>query len=340
MKITSAALLVPILLLVKQDHSAAQEEEHSIRGLKAPPAPAPYTVTFDQALTNPDVYWGYGNGGDSWTVGISSTKNVNGRKLKIGLRGHKRYQGEYPQFNLHGDYIFNVGTGFKQDGTTPTGLPEWNFDYEFDSDVECPATTAASNTCTPLATYAYEVAMDIDPTIKTRWIAVDPINVLNADHDFGQSDTVELTKYPPNTVGGPPPTKPVALTASEYKDAITGGKWHVVQNSFNYGFLGAIPPLFYAGFAGYNPLVNSEGIYDVVLSIKNKKTGQVLVKTSIRFLVKDDSKCDPTVGTHTRDKCFPTVAADCNKSNIGKFNMFFNSKDTKACEDFVKGIKQ
>jgi len=338
MKITAATLLVPILLLVKQDHSAAQEEEHSIRGLKSPPAPAPYTVTFDQALTNPGVYYGLGNSGgtnpNEWTVGISSTNNINGRKLKIALRGKKRYSPVYPN-NVHGDYIFNVGTGYKSGA--PTGLPEWNFDYEFDSDVDCPSSSTA---CTPLATYAYEVAMDIDPTIKTRWIAVDPINVLNADHDFGQSDTVELTKYPPNTVGGPPPTKPVALTASEYKDAITGGKWHVVQNSFNYGFLGAIPPLFYAGFAGYNPLVNSEGIYDVVLSIKNKKTGQVLVKTSIRFLVKDDSKCDPTVGTHTRDKCFPTVAADCNKSNIGKFNMFFTKKDTKACEDFVKGIKQ
>jgi len=318
MKITAATLLVPILLLVKQDHSAAQEEEHSIRGLKAPPAPAPYTVTFDQALTNPDVYWGYGNGGDSWTVGISSTKNVNGRKLKIGLRGHKRYQGEYPQFNLHGDYIFNVGTGFKQDGTTPTGLPEWNFDYEFDSDVDCPSSSTA---CTPLATYAYEVAMDVDPTIKTRWIAVDPINVPIADHDFGKFDTVQATKYK-------------AATSGDYYTSITGGKWHVVQNSFNYGFLGAIPPLFYAGFAGYNPLVNSEGIYDVVLSIKNKKTGQVLVKTSIRFLVKDPAKCT------IRGKCFPTVAADCNKSNIGKFNMFFTSKDTKACEDFVKGIKQ
>jgi len=335
MKITSAALLVPILLLVKQDHSAAQEEEHSIRGLKAPPAPAPYTVTFDQALTNPDVYWGYGNGGDSWTVGISSTKNVNGRKLKIGLRGHKRYQGEYPQFNLHGDYIFNVGTGFKQDGTTPTGLPEWNFDYEFDSDVECPATTAASNTCTPLATYAYEVAMDVDPTIKTKWIKYDPINQDCYDHGLGNTATVN----------GNATTKVeldcnVPASAGIYQAAINGGTWHVAQNSFNYGFIVNFAPDHWGGFVANNPLVYTEGIYDVVLSIKNKKTGQVLVKTSIRFLVKDDSKCDPTVGTHTRDKCFPTVAADCNKSNIGKFNMFFTKKDTKACEDFVKGIKQ
>jgi len=335
MKITSAALLVPILLLVKQDHSAAQEEEHSIRGLKAPPAPAPYTVTFDQALTNPDVYWGYGNGGDSWTVGISSTKNVNGRKLKIGLRGHKRYQGEYPQFNLHGDYIFNVGTGFKQDGTTPTGLPEWNFDYEFDSDVECPATTAASNTCTPLATYAYEVAMDVDPTIKTKWIKYDPINQDCYDHGLGNTATVN----------GNATTKVeldcnVPASAGIYQAAINGGTWHVAQNSFNYGFIVNFAPDHWGGFVANNPLVYTEGIYDVVLSIKNKKTGKVLVKTSIRFLVKNDSKCDPTVGTHTRDKCFPTAAADCNKSNIGKFNMFFNSKDTKACEDFVAGIKQ
>jgi len=335
MKITSAALLVPILLLVKQDHSAAQEEEHSIRGLKAPPAPAPYTVTFDQALTNPDVYWGYGNGGDSWTVGISSTKNVNGRKLKIGLRGHKRYQGEYPQFNLHGDYIFNVGTGFKQDGTTPTGLPEWNFDYEFDSDVECPATTAASNTCTPLATYAYEVAMDVDPTIKTKWIKYDPINQDCYDHGLGNTATVN----------GNATTKVeldcnVPASAGIYQAAINGGTWHVAQNSFNYGFIVNFAPDHWGGFVANNPLVYTEGIYDVVLSIKNKKTGKVLVKTSIRFLVKNDSKCDPTVGTHTRDKCFPTAAADCNKSNIGKFNMFFTSKDTKACEDFVAGIKQ
>jgi hypothetical protein len=322
MKITAATLLVPILLLVKQDPSTAQEEEHSIRGLKSPPAPAPYKVTFDQALTNPGVYYATGNNvGDpnTWTVGISSTNNVNGRKLKIGLRGKKRYQPEYPQFIPHDDYyIFNVGTGFKQDGTTPTGLPEWNFDYEFDSDVDCPS---SSTTCTPLATYAYEVAMDVDPTIKTRWITVDPINVPIADHDFGKFDTVQATKYK-------------AATSGDYYTAITGGKWHVVQNSFNYGFLGGIPPLFYAGFVGFNPLVYTEGIYDVAFSIKNKATGQVLVKTSIRFLVKDPAKCT------IRGKCFPTVAADCNKSNIGKFNMFFTNKDTKACEDFVKGIKQ
>jgi len=322
MKFTAATLLVPILLLVKQDHSAAQEEEHSIRGLKSPPAPAPYKVTFDQALTNPGVYYATGNNvGDpnTWTVGISSTKNVNGRKLKIGLRGKKRYQPEYPQFNPHDDYyIFNVGSGFKQDGITSTGLPEWNFDYEFDSDVDCPSSSTA---CTPLATYAYEVAMDVDPTIKTRWIAVDPINVPIADHDFGKFDTVEATKYQ-------------AATAGDYHTAIAGGEWHVVQNSFNYGFLAGIPPEHFSGFILNRQLVNTEGIYDVVLSIKNKTTGQVLVKTSIRFLVKDQAKCT------IRGKCFPTVAADCNKSNIGKFNMFFTSKDTKACEDFVAGIKQ
>jgi len=319
MKITAATLLVPILLLVKQDHSAAQEEEHSIRGLKSPPAPAPYTVTFDQALTNPGVYYGLGNSGgtnpNEWTVGISSTNNINGRKLKIALRGKKRYSPVYPN-NVHGDYIFNVGTGYKSGA--PTGLPEWNFDYEFDSDVDCPSSSTA---CTPLATYAYEVAMDVDPTIKTRWIAVDPINVPIADHDFGKFDTVEATKYQ-------------AATAGDYHTAIAGGEWHVVQNSFNYGFLAGIPPEHFSGFILNRQLVNTEGIYDVVLSIKNKTTGQVLVKTSIRFLVKDQAKCT------IRGKCFPTVAADCNKSNIGKFNMFFTSKDTKACEDFVKGIKQ
>jgi len=319
MKITAATLLVPILLLVKQDHSAAQEEEHSIRGLKSPPAPAPYTVTFDQALTNPGVYYGLGNSGgtnpNEWTVGISSTNNINGRKLKIALRGKKRYSPVYPN-NVHGDYIFNVGTGYKSGA--PTGLPEWNFDYEFDSDVDCPSSSTA---CTPLATYAYEVAMDVDPTIKTRWIAVDPINVPIADHDFGKFDTVEATKYQ-------------AATAGDYHTAIAGGEWHVVQNSFNYGFLAGIPPEHFSGFILNRQLVNTEGIYDVVLSIKNKTTGQVLVKTSIRFLVKDQAKCT------IRGKCFPTVAADCNKSNIGKFNMFFTSKDTKACEDFVAGIKQ
>jgi len=319
MKFTAATLLVPILLLVKQDHSAAQEEEHSIRGLKSPPAPAPYTVTFDQALTNPGVYYGLGNSGgtnpNEWTVGISSTNNINGRKLKIALRGKKRYSPVYPN-NVHGDYIFNVGTGYKSGA--PTGLPEWNFDYEFDSDVDCPSSSTA---CTPLATYAYEVAMDVDPTIKTRWIAVDPINVPIADHDFGKFDTVEATKYQ-------------AATAGDYHTAIAGGEWHVVQNSFNYGFLAGIPPEHFSGFILNRQLVNTEGIYDVVLSIKNKTTGQVLVKTSIRFLVKDQAKCT------IRGKCFPTVAADCNKSNIGKFNMFFTSKDTKACEDFVAGIKQ
>jgi len=333
MKITAATLLVPILLLVKQDHSAAQEEEHSIRGLKSPPAPAPYTVTFDQALTNPGVYYGLGNSGgtnpNEWTVGISSTNNINGRKLKIALRGKKRYSPVYPN-NVHGDYIFNVGTGYKSGA--PTGLPEWNFDYEFDSDVDCPSSSTA---CTPLATYAYEVAMDVDPTIKTNWIKFDPINQQCYDHGLGNTASVD----------GMSTTKVeldcnVPASAGLYQNAINGGTWHVAQNSFNYGFIVNFAPDHWGGFVANNPLVYTEGIYDVVLSIKNKKTGQVLVKTSIRFLVKDDSKCDPTVGTHTRDKCFPTVAADCNKSNIGKFNMFFTKKDTKACEDFVKGIKQ
>jgi len=327
MKITAATLLVPILLLVKQDHSAAQEEEHSIRGLKSPPAPAPYTVTFDQALTNPGVYYGLGNSGgtnpNEWTVGISSTNNINGRKLKIALRGKKRYSPVYPN-NVHGDYIFNVGTGYKSGA--PTGLPEWNFDYEFDSDVDCPSSSTA---CTPLATYAYEVAMDVDPTIKTNWIKFDPINQQCYDHGLGNTASVD----------GMSTTKVeldcnVPASAGLYQNAINGGTWHVAQNSFNYGFIVNFAPDHWGGFVANNPLVYTEGIYDVVLSIKNKTTGQVLVKTSIRFLVKDQAKCT------IRGKCFPTVAADCNKSNIGKFNMFFNSKDTKACEDFVAGIKQ
>jgi len=333
MKITAATLLVPILLLVKQDHSAAQEEEHSIRGLKSPPAPAPYTVTFDQALTNPGVYYGLGNSGgtnpNEWTVGISSTNNINGRKLKIALRGKKRYSPVYPN-NVHGDYIFNVGTGYKSGA--PTGLPEWNFDYEFDSDVDCPSSSTA---CTPLATYAYEVAMDVDPTIKTNWIKFDPINQQCYDHGLGNTASVD----------GMSTTKVeldcnVPASAGLYQNAINGGTWHVAQNSFNYGFIVNFAPDHWGGFVANNPLVYTEGIYDVVLSIKNKKTGKVLVKTSIRFLVKNDSKCNTAVPGYTRDKCFPTVAADCNKSNIGKFNMFFTSKDTKACEDFVKGIKQ
>jgi len=326
MKFTAATLLVPILLLVKQDHSAAQEEEHSIRGLKSPPAPAPYKVTFDQALTNPGVYYATGNNvGDpnTWTVGISSTNNINGRKLKIALRGKKRYSPVYPN-NVHGDYIFNVGTGYKSGA--PTGLPEWNFDYEFDSDVDCPSSSTA---CTPLATYAYEVAMDVDPTIKTNWIKFDPINQQCYDHGLGNTASVD----------GMSTTKVeldcnVPASAGLYQNAINGGTWHVAQNSFNYGFIVNFAPDHWGGFVANNPLVYTEGIYDVVLSIKNKTTGQVLVKTSIRFLVKDQAKCT------IRGKCFPTVAADCNKSNIGKFNMFFNSKDTKACEDFVAGIKQ
>lgn len=71
-----------------------------------------------------------------------------------------------------------------------SGRPSWNFYFEFDSDVECPATNTL---CPPLSTYAYEVSTDTNPTINTNWVTYEPINVQYAYHNFAKIDATEDT---------------------------------------------------------------------------------------------------------------------------------------------------
>lgn len=318
MKITITSILFPALALLAAKPSAAQEEDQStLRGLKAKPVPKPYTVVLNQNLVNPGVYYGDGNDNGYFVI-ATSAPDSSGNKVRIGLRAHVAFVDENaPNPAKPFEFIYETGQGVNGD-TTPSGRPRWNFDYEFDSDVECPK----GDTCTPLSTYSYEVAMDTNPTINTNWVTYEPINVAYADHYFGEIDSTEDTDYLIPATSNP-------NKETDYAAAINGGKYHVVQNSFNYGFLG--PPFM---LGTYLSLVNAEGIYDVVLSIKEKASGKLLAKAAIRVLVKDSTKCA------ARGKCFPTVNSDCNKANIGKFNTFFTINQKTDCQAFVAGIKQ
>ena len=312
MKITIIALLFPSLAALGTHPCAAQDEERvTLRGLKAPP----YTVGLDQDLVNPGVYYGNGNANGHWVV-ATSTASKTGKQLSVALRAHLAYAGNIdPNANKPIEFICDTGLG--PVGTKASTRPKWNYDFSINSDVNCPPT---SKTCTPLSTYVYELARDLNPTINTTWVKSDPINQLYEDTEMGKFDTVEGTDYPASDV-------------TDYANVINGvkiwmdGRLHVAQNSLSYAFLG---PPFVAGLPG--SLIDTEGIYDVALSVKERKSGKLVAKAVIRVLVKDDSKCTG------RGKCFPNSLFDCSAAKIGKFDMFFSSMQTKACHDFVAGV--
>lgn len=247
--------------------------------------------------------------------------------MRVGLRAHEAYVGlTEPNAAKPFEFIYETGQGVDKDDED-SGIPRWNFDFEFDSDVGCSDT---STSCTPLSKYEYEMAMDVNPTIATTWVKIDPINVeFTWDHSFGRSTATETDRKP---LSADPAS---TLLFTEYNDTITGGEYHVAQNSLNYGFLASFAAPFKLSPYTSGRLVNAEGIYDIVLSIKARGSGAVLAKAAIRVLVQDSAKCED------RGKCFPTIKSDCNKPNIEKFNMFFTSNQKVAeCVAFVAGIKQ
>jgi hypothetical protein len=299
-----------------QDDAAAEDHLSSLRhrGLLF----SPYKVVLDQLITNPEVIFGMGNDNGNWAIATNSAKRVS-----IALRAKEAFIGNTPPNPKKlFEYIFDTGPG----ALSASSRPKWNFDYEFDSDVDCAAT---SGNCNPLSKYIYEVAMDVNPTIDTTWIKIDPINQPYADHSFGKIDTTPIT----DIVAGD------ALAYANVINGVTldaGGRLHVAQNSFSYAFL-FFPPFNNPDFTvgAPNSLINTEGIYDVILSIKDKQSGKVLAKSAIRVLVKDPTKCGGSVG---RGKCFPTDFFDCVFWNLWKYDMFFNFYQFFTCKAFVAGL--
>ena len=338
MKITITGILFPVLVALVAHPCAAQDatqdEEHStLRGLKG----NPYTVALNKNLTNPGVYFGTGNSNGRFVI-ATSVPNKAGKRVRIGLRANEAFVGGITPNPLKPyEFMIDTGPGKSRAATRP----KWNFDYDFDSDVNCPV---LSTTCTPLSTYKYEVAMDVNPTIGTTWIKFDPINQEYADHSLGKSDTDQSTDLViPGTIGAGTDADPKVPNPDRfnlYAEAIRGvtihlgGRLHGAQNSFSYAFLAPFGiPNFNVGVR--DSRIDTEGIYDVVLSIK-EKSGKLLAKAAIRVLVKDPTKC----GGASQPKCFPELLSDCNAINIKQWSFFFTSKQTKECQSFVTGIKQ
>lgn len=324
MKIAIASTLFPVLTILAAKLAAAQDEDQSsVRGLYT----RRFTLAFEQNLVNPGVFYGTEIPNGNWVIATSNRNGV-GKRVSIGLRAYDASAGVTEPIEPNPakpfEYIFETGQGFLNEETL-SGIPKWAFDFEFDSDVGCPDT---STSCTPLSTFVYEVAADVNPTIKTTWVSFDPINVeFTSDHFFGRTTATEEDRIPLSLS----PTD--FLLFEDYIGTITGGEYHVVQNYYDYGkFPDPISAPFRLSNYTSGRLVDAEGIYDIILRIRARGSGALLARAAIRVLVKDSDKCED------RGKCFPTIRSDCNKFNIGKFNMFFTGSQKQSdCLDFVAG---
>ncbi|KAI2491487.1 hypothetical protein MHU86_23078 [Fragilaria crotonensis] len=257
MKLTIASTLFPVLTILAAKLAAAQDEgQSSVRGLST----RRFTVAFEQNLVNPGVFYGTEIPNGNWVIATSIPNGV-GKRVSIGLRAYDASAGvTEPNPAKPFEYIFETGQGFL-DEETQSGIPKWAFDFEFDSDVGCPDT---STSCTPLSTFVYEIAADVNPTIKTTWVTFDPINVeFTSDHFFGRTTATEEDRIPLSLI----PTD--FLLFEDYIGTITGGEYHVVQNYYDYGkFPDPISAPFRLSNYTSGRLVDAEGIYDIILRIR------------------------------------------------------------------------
>lgn len=230
-------------------------------------AAASANPVFDQNVT-PDAIFGSGNDNGSFTTWTS-------QGVQLGLRGKLRFDTDnQPKniFNSNGDgsYTFQAGnppTGFGFSPNNPA-TPIWNFEWSINTDID--DTTGAPSRV--LADLTYEIGFDADPSSGTNFLAFDPINSVNLatggvqwDHSIGTNLTgngqgVEV----PNSVADP------ALYASRIASN------NVAQNSWNYLFFSALPPI-----SGFDP--NDIGEYTIYLAAFD--AGTEIARTTITINV-------------------------------------------------------
>jgi hypothetical protein len=197
-------------------------------------------VLYDQDVTN-NVITGSGISNGGFTV-----DTANG--VELGLRARVRYPTPLNVTNSNGDGTYNQATGgYFSNGTVGGTRAAWNFDWSVNSG------TANVNA------FTYLLGMDFDAGGGTNFQTFDPINVVYADHSFGNNGTAQSAG-----VEAADPAGYAALLASS----------NLVQNSWNYDFFDSI--LF-----PFDPTV--DGTYTIYLAAFSN--GAEFARTSIDVIV-------------------------------------------------------
>jgi len=200
-------------------------------------------VLFNQDIT-PDIIFGSGNTNGHFTV-----DRQNG--VELGLRAKIPFVGT---LNSNGDGTYSYS--FAEQNTAPGG-PAWNFEWTVNTNFD------GSSSFATLDKLTYELGLDFDPSTATNFLALDPINVANADHGIGTNGTA-------NGAGD----DDLPRTDAQYADLIAQN--NVAQNSWRYAFFVAAPPPLV-----YDP--NVAGTYDVYLKAFNGSTQ--VASTSIQVII-------------------------------------------------------
>lgn len=174
-----------------------------------------FAVPLTGGLVTPEVIFGSGNVNGSFTG--DSMQDV-----EVGLRAKLRFdQNGNPQnvFNYDGVRTYT----FKStEGVAPAGLALWNFEYSINVDPDGGVVDEFDD----LDDLNYLLSVDLDPSVGTSFLSVDPVNVAFSDNAIGTNATL-------NGQGT------VATTEAEYQSLISVN--NVAQNSLNLGFLPPIP---------------------------------------------------------------------------------------------------
>jgi hypothetical protein len=216
------------------------------------------SIDYDQNVTN-NVIYGSGNNNGGFTTFRTPP---DGDDVELGLRAHTRFPtpsdtpvaGGPGGILSHGDGVYGSfeAQGYTGAGTTPGPLGSWNFDWSINSSV----IGVGGN----VGTLTYQLDIDYDPGPGTNFLSFDPVNLVFADHSFGD-----------NTTG--PNAGTEAIDPVTYATLVASS--NLVQNSWNLGFP------FLAAFAPqpYDP--NASGLYDIQLSaFKPGPAGPELIGTA------------------------------------------------------------
>ena len=175
---------------------------------------------YDANVTN-NVIMGSGIANGGFTVNT-------GGGVEVALRAHERHD---LVTNLPSNVTGSNGNGtYNQNAGEPPGFPgatqnraRWNFDWSIN-------TGAAS-----VGRYTYRLGMDFDAGVGTNFQIFDPINLLCADHSFGNNSTLQSAG---TEVAGAASNSACAgaFAASDTAQYATLLSNNLVQNSWNLDF--------------------------------------------------------------------------------------------------------
>lgn len=190
----------------------------------------------------PDVIFGTGNANGSWTVDQDA-----GEGMELGLRAKLRFNAMgQPEntFNWDGNDTYTFFAGVAPGGFS-SDTPVWNFEWSINTDY--------NGNGSALSDYRYELSLDADPGAGTNFLTFDPVQ------PFGPVSCTDAAIGTNATGNGGGTSVTCTAPGSILAYQLLIGTNNVAQNSANYDFFNAFPPL-----TSFDP--TDVGIYTIQLS--------------------------------------------------------------------------